>query len=329
LTALAVFIVGLACQAPPRDADAWQRDGLQAHLKNDFQSSIPALQQALRLNPRLWTAELFLGIGYYRTNRFAEAALALERSSTRAEGRGRDEVDYWLGATRIALRQPLAGLRSLEKLLARQPDHADALELAARTYSDVSSSLWNGVAERDFDTPAGYQIHGYALEGEGSAAAAVEYFEKSQRLQPNRPGPRREIGRLKMDRAMLEGEVRLAPRDAVAHHLLGLMDIEAGDWPGAIAHLTVAMEWSRANPEPAIALAQVHLGRQQAADAAHAARRAVVLAPGSLAAHELLVTAYERSRQAALAQQERDRWQRRLASPASPREGAVPVLPRP
>ena len=183
-------------------AGTWQRLGLVRHLQNKFEPAIEAFREATRLDPALWTSHLFLGICLYRTNQFATALSALEQAQRVADGHappgaaGRDELDYWLGATRIALKQPLAGLQSLERLLARNPKHVEALELAVRTYADLGSALWNEVAERNFETALGYEVHGHALESEGNLEGALEAYRQSKALSPQRVGPGLAIGRV-------------------------------------------------------------------------------------------------------------------------------------
>jgi tetratricopeptide (TPR) repeat protein len=331
----AIAILGLSAQEP-QTAEEWQRLGLTRHLQNQYAEAIPAFRRALRLNPRLWTADLFLGVGLYRTNQFREALAALERASRGASGAGRDEVDYWLGATRIALRQPLAGLQALESLLARQPNHADALELAARTYRDFSSALWNDVAEHHFETPQGYHVHGFALEGEGDAEGALEAFGRAQTLAATRPGPGREIGRIQLQRgqvakarAVLDGEAVLAPVDPGTQHLRGLTALREGRLDDAVRALEIAVRWSSFDAEPATALAQALLGRQQFREAAAAAARAVELAPDSLAAHELLIAALTQGEDRQLAEAESVRWQQRRVLRESPRGAGTPGSRRP
>ena len=87
-------------------ADTWQRLGLTRHLQSKFSAAIPAFREALQLNPSLWTSRLFLGMCLYRVNNFTEARAELERASRQAPPKdpGRDEIDYWLGATLIALK---------------------------------------------------------------------------------------------------------------------------------------------------------------------------------------------------------------------------------
>ena len=164
-------------------AEIWQRLGLVRHLQNNFEAAIQAFREATRLDPSLWTSHLFLGICLYRTNQFAQALSALEQAQrvTPRNQPGRDELDYWLGATRIALKQPLAGLQSLERLLARNPKHVEALELTVRTYTDLGSALWNDVAERNFETAPGYEVHGHALESEGNVRQRSECHQNHPR----------------------------------------------------------------------------------------------------------------------------------------------------
>ena len=140
---------------------------------------------------------------------------------------GRDDVDFWLGATRIALKQPLGGLQSLERLLARNPKHVDALELAVRTYADHSSVLWNDVAEHHFETAAGYEVHGHALEAEGNVEGALEAYRRSKALNPQRFGPALALGRLLLRQgkanealSILKQELTLAPGDPELRELL-------------------------------------------------------------------------------------------------------------
>ncbi|MBI1791097.1 MAG: tetratricopeptide repeat protein [Acidobacteria bacterium] len=299
-------------------AAAWQRLGLVRHLQNKFDAAIPALREAVRLDPSLWTSHLFLGICLYRTNQFAAALSSLEQADRLAKGSppGREEVDYWLGATRIALKQPLAGLQSLERLLARNPKHVAALELAVRTYSGLGSALWNEVAERQFESAPGYEVHGQALESEGNLEGALEAYRQSKTLNPRRAGPGMSIGRLLLRQgkaleslAALREELSLAPADPETSYYAGLAAIQMGRYAEAAPLIETAARWARRYPEAPLALAQVYLALRDPAKAIGAARRAVDAAPRSPAAHELLVAALEQAGQKEDLAQEQRRWQ--------------------
>jgi tetratricopeptide (TPR) repeat protein len=210
-------------------AENWQKLGLSRYLGNRFDTAIPAFREAVRLNPRLWTSHLFLGISLYRTNEFPLALKSLLEADRLAPAvtQGRDDIEFWLGASYIAQNQPWAGLQALERLLARNPDHKEALHLAARTYADVSANLWNDVAERHFDTPAGLEVHGHALESESNWKGAMQAYRDSIRLAPRRAGPRRALGRLLLAEGnarealrVLQEELKLAPADEETRNLL-------------------------------------------------------------------------------------------------------------
>jgi tetratricopeptide (TPR) repeat protein len=278
-------------------AETWQRLGLVRHLQSKFDSAIPAFREALRLNASFWTSRLFLGMCLYRMNNFKEARAELERAERQAPPRdaGRDEIDYWLGATLVALKQPLAGLMSIERLLVRTPSRLDALQLAVQVYADLGSSLWNQVAERNFETAAGYEVHGHALEAEGNVERALDAYRHSKALDPRRVGPGAAIGRLLLSqgkpdeaRAILDQELRLSSSDPQACYYAGLAAIQLGQTAEAVPLLEIADRWAARDPEPAIALAQLYLALGKRDQAATAARRAQALAPASAAARELL-----------------------------------------
>jgi tetratricopeptide (TPR) repeat protein len=278
-------------------ADLWERLGLTRHLQSKFDTAIPAFREALRLNPSLWTSRVFLGICLYRVNLFEQARSELERAEREVplNELGRDEIDYWLGASLIALRRPLAGLTVIEGLLARKPSRLDALELAVQTYTDLGSSLWNQVAERSFESAAGYEVHGHALEAEGNVQQALEAYRHSKALEPRRIGPGTAIGRLLLSqgkpadaRLVLNDELKLVPADPQACYYAGLAAVQLGETAEAARLLEIADRWTTHDPEPAIALAQVYLALGKREAAAAAARKALTLAPASSAARDLV-----------------------------------------
>jgi tetratricopeptide (TPR) repeat protein len=278
-------------------ADSWQRLGLVRNLQSKFEVASVAFREALRRDPSLWTSRLFLAICLYRLNDFQTARTELELASRQVPSGdpGRDEIDYWLGATLIALSHPLDGLMRLEGLLARKPNRVDALQLATETYASFSSSLWNQVAERNFDSAAGHEVHGHALEAEGDTAGAIEAYQQSQAINPKRSGPGTAIGRILLQRGnpeeasrALNDELRRNPYDPQACYYAGLTAIRQGRMAEAAPLLEIAVNWAAHDPEPAIALAQVYLGLGDRDRAAAAARKALAVAPGNAAATELL-----------------------------------------
>src|SRR5262249_37648064 len=64
----------------PGSAELYQNLGLVYHLQNDYRDSITTFERALKIQPDLWVSNLFLGMGYFKTNRFAEALPILHKA---------------------------------------------------------------------------------------------------------------------------------------------------------------------------------------------------------------------------------------------------------
>jgi tetratricopeptide (TPR) repeat protein len=175
-------------------ADVAQRLGLVRHLQNRFAAAAEAFSTALRLDPKLWSSHLFLGIDLYRLNRFPEALTHLQT----AERLHPDfpETQFWLGATLIASHEYMAGLENLETVLTRQPANADALKLLAETYANYGTAIQNEVAERYPTSAAASMIEGKAFEFEGSYREALQAFRTAAAKDPNLPGIREAIARV-------------------------------------------------------------------------------------------------------------------------------------
>jgi tetratricopeptide (TPR) repeat protein len=283
----------------------WEKLGLVRHLQNRFQDAIPAFREALRVDSSRWASHLFLGICLYRTNQFAEALTSLERANKLAgiaSGAGRDDLDYWLAATNLALKRPIPAFRLIERLLARNPAHREGLELATRSYAELSTAIWNEVADKSFDTAAGYEVHGHAVESEGNRNGALGAFRRSQALSPRRAGPGLAIGRLllldgKADEALTElrREMQLADADPAAWYYAGLAAAQLGQYSEAAGWLKKAAEWTARLPDAPLALAEVYLALNQPTEAVEAARKAVELNRSSAAAQQVLAAALARA----------------------------------
>jgi tetratricopeptide (TPR) repeat protein len=298
-------------------AQNWERLGLVRHLQNKYEAAIPAFREAIRLEPPRWTSHLFLGISLYRTNQFSAALQSLETADriAPADATGRDDLEFWLAATQIALKEPLKGLATLERLLQRNPRNTDALELSVRTAADAGTAAWNHVAETAFETAAGYEVHGQALESEGNRPGAMEAYRRSKQLEPRRAGPGLALGRLLLldgnavdALEVLRQEVGLPASDPSAFYYAGLAAVQTGKYAEAAPWLEIAAKWPERNPEAPLALAQVYLALNESDKAVKAAQQAVAQLPRSPAAHELLVAALTKAGRLAEAEAEQRRY---------------------
>ncbi len=247
-------------------AETWQRLGLVRHLQNKFASAIPALQKAVAADPNLWGAHLFLGIDYYRTNRFQEALSSLRKADALTHN---NEIDFWIGATQLALKDYLAGFRILEQLRARDPKNVEVLRLLAENYARYSADLWNDVAEHEPDSAAGLEVHGLALESEGATDAALDAYLQSLGVDRQRPGVRTAIGRLLLSKGdaraaltYLEEELRSWPGEPQALYQAGAALAKLGRIDEARERLETAARWPQVAQDATTLLAAISGARR-------------------------------------------------------------------
>jgi tetratricopeptide (TPR) repeat protein len=191
--AKAESLYSAALNAHP-DADLYQRLGLVRHLQNKFRPAAAAFEQALRLDPNLWSSHLFLGIDDYRLSRFQEALPHLKQADKLNPNV--NEIRFWLGATQLALHQYWDGLSALESVLGNDPKNVDVLRLLAESYGDFGTHVLSQIAEKYPESAAGLEVEGKAFEFEGSNKAALDAYLKAAAKNPNLPGIRESIERM-------------------------------------------------------------------------------------------------------------------------------------
>ena len=173
------------------------------------------------------------------------------------------------------------------------------------------------MAERAFETAAGQEVHGKALESEGNRQGAIEAFARSLALSPKRVGPGAAIGRLLLSagdlspaRAAIEKELQNDSSSPEGNLYAGLLALREGRAAEAVKPLRTATAWMPENEEPALALCQAFLALGQGKDAVAAARQAVNADGKSVASHELLVAALGAVGDQEGIEQEKERWEK-------------------
>jgi tetratricopeptide (TPR) repeat protein len=190
-TAEAIYVQLVAQQ---HDAGLYQRLGLVRHMQNKFGPASQAFEEAVKLDPSLWSSQLFLGIDLYRMNRFSEADDHLTAANRLHPDES--EVLYWSGATKIARHDYMAGFEILESLLKRDPSNAEVLRMLAESYANFGTGLLNQVGEKYPNSPAGLTVQGKAFEFEGAYGPALDCYRAALALAPGRAALRESIARV-------------------------------------------------------------------------------------------------------------------------------------
>jgi tetratricopeptide (TPR) repeat protein len=124
---------------------------------------------------------------------------------------------------------------------------------------------------------------------------AKAFFDKSLAADPGNPDAtyslallEAELGNAARSRELLRRVVTLAPDFGRAWYNLGLAEAAYGDLPASANALEKAESLLPQSPDPAFALATVHLRMKDPAKAIESARRALTIAPGHPGAQGLL-----------------------------------------
>ena len=120
-------------------AELYEKLGLACFLGNSYPQAIEALSESVRLDPRRWSSQLYLGITLYKTNRFQSALPHIERA-LQLDPR-QNETRYWLGCTYHALGNYEQACQHLRIASTRDPKNVDILYALTETYLDSSTVL--------------------------------------------------------------------------------------------------------------------------------------------------------------------------------------------
>lgn len=181
-TAESIYLQLLSRQPDPQ---LYQRLGLVRQMQNKFSSAAEAFGAALKLDPALWSSQLFLGIDFYRLGSFPQAEAHLTKANQLHPKE--PEVMFWLGATKLARHDYLSGFAMLETLLQRDPGNTEALRLLAEAYATYGTSLLNEVGTDYPQSPAGLTVAGKAFEFQGNYADALQAYRSALAIDSRRP----------------------------------------------------------------------------------------------------------------------------------------------
>jgi tetratricopeptide (TPR) repeat protein len=217
----------------PKLAMIRQSLAITYHLQNRYLDAISEFQRALRLDSTMWGSCLFLGMDYYKTNRFSLAIAPLENSISLNAKMAEPEARFWLAATYSALDRPEDAVRELRRDLVLRPANLDVLYYLTKAYDQAAAAAFQrlGVIE--------------------PRAAAVSLLQAERFLDENR-----------RDLASLQYRTALALRPDLAGWIPALAGEDAGK--RAVPDLTITATDARANLELATLLADAGDMRQSA-----------------------------------------------------------------
>lgn len=232
----------------PEDAAVQRGLGLACYLGGDYEAATKPLALAARLQGHLPGARLYLGISYYRTNRFAEALESLEQSPELT--RGDPSARYWQGATYRALGRLPEAINFLGLARDRAPQNVDTLRLLARTYSEYSAQLLRHLLEAAPRSAPAKLLRAEELAMDGVNEAALREVDAALKMLSDLIGAHLVKGHILWSQQRYrEGadefrrELEFDPFNGAAHFRLGAYLLDSGQDSRALWHLRRAQRY--------------------------------------------------------------------------------------
>jgi len=272
-----------ALKLHPRFAEGYMNLALVQERMGRSTDEIGSLQSALRLKPTLKGANLFLGIAYYREDKFSEAKIALNREV--ALSPLNSKALMWLGIVDEATNDPQAAVEVLDKAAKIAPKDSDILYNRGRAALLLSQKSYEEMYHLDPNSWRVHQVLAQAFAESDRHVQAIAEYQLAIQQAPDEAELYENLGteywkgsQLDLAEAQFAKEVELNPDNPMALYYLGSLYVDR-DKPGqGVPLLRKAL-----TIDPAIADANYYLGRGEmalgnAADAVPRFQQAIQLA---------------------------------------------------
>lgn len=172
----------------PKNALIRQSLAITFHLQSRYPEAIAEFQRALRLDPSLWGAELFLGMDFYKTNQFSLAIPPLEKSIVLNARMAEPEARYWLASAYSALGKHEDALKELRRDLELRPKDVDVLYSLTRAYDQSAAALFERLGQIEPNSAAVAILQAESLAEEKRQGLARAQYQRALRLRPDFAG---------------------------------------------------------------------------------------------------------------------------------------------
>jgi tetratricopeptide (TPR) repeat protein len=219
-----------ALSLAPESAELYQNLGLVYHLQSDYRDAITAFERALKIHPDLWVSNLFLGMGYFKTNRFSEALPVLHKALDRGPKQAELEGRLWLGITYMVLGRYEEAVSELEKRAELAPLDIDVLFSLAEAHGRYATFLYDRLLKSYSESARAFQFQGDQAQSAEKPEEAIQAYEQAASRQPDLEGiylnmgaACLQLGQLSRAAQCFENELRFNPYDTRARQQLALI----------------------------------------------------------------------------------------------------------
>ena len=308
--ALAIPEFQAAVAIDPENVDAQANLGVLLFFQGKAADSIPHFRAALARQPRLPKIQGLLGMAESRTLDFADArkdmeaafpALALPSSQDR-------RFQVQLGLELVGLYTESSDLDKAAGVIAQlrkaDPDNAEVLYAAYRTYSDLAGESMLALSLAVPDSAQMHQLLAHEDARQGNTTAAVAQYRKAIAIDPHLPGVYFELAELlrtSTDEAVKKeaeqeyhAELLENPQDEKSILRLAEIDAQKGNVEQSFKEYTKAVELQPADADAKLGLAKALIEMNQTDKALALLEETVQLEPTNATAHYRLATLYRK-----------------------------------
>jgi len=296
----------------PQTAEVHAGLGLIYYQQRKFAAAVPALRQAMKLNPDLPRTDILLALCLSELGQYKEALPGLGKAFKQtADDPLRRLAGLQLQRAYTQLEQDAKAAEVALELTRLYPKDPEVLYHSGRLLSNYAYLLTMKLAQVAPESVWMHQAAGEANESQGLYEAAVREYREVLAQDARRPGIHFRIGRTLLARATaaseegpaagfraeavkeLEQELALDPTNATAAYELGEVRRRAGDLEGARKLFAAAVENYPDFEQAQLGLGRVLLAAGKLEPAVAHLRKAIALDPENDVSYYQLSRAYQ------------------------------------
>jgi tetratricopeptide (TPR) repeat protein len=303
--ALAIPELQAAVALNPESVDAQANLGVLLFFRGKAADAIPHFRAALKVQPSLAKIRGLLGMAEDRTLDFDNARRDMEAAFPSLEDQ---RFQMQLGLELVGLDTESGDLEKAAAILTQlrkaNPDNAEVLYAAYRTYSDLAGESMLALSLAAPDSAQMHQLMAHEDYRQGNTTAAVAQYRKAIALDPHLPGIHFELAELlrtSKDEAVkkeAEQEYRVAllenPQNEKSILRLAEVDAQKGNTEQSYKEYTKAVELQPSDADAKLGLAKTLIEMNQTDKALTLLEDAVRLEPTNATAHYRLATLYRK-----------------------------------
>jgi Tfp pilus assembly protein PilF len=301
----------------PGNVEAQANLGVLLFFQGKAAQAIPHFRAALDQQPGLGKIQGLLGMAEKRTLDFAAARKDMEAALPALQD---DRFHMQVGLELIGLYTDSGELEKAAAVIAQlrktDPDNAELLYAAYRTYSDLSSEAMISLSLAQPESAQMHQLLAHEEIKEGNTNGAIAQYRMAIAINPDLPGIHLELAELlntsldpnvkKNAEQEYHAALKSNPQDEKAECRLGEIAARNGNTPQAFAAYTKAAELQPSDADAKLGLAKTLLEMNQPDKALPLLEQSVQLEPTNPTAHYRLATLYQKMGQAENAKREVD-----------------------